>query len=304
MFFSKMWTATFGRLSTTARDGARSVRAQASESMHIVAFVTQKGGAGKSTLASNLAVAAHLTGERVFICDLDPLQSLVKWSRLRNAIDIPVEHIPSAKLELALASLQRNGVTTVVIDTPGAHSEGSMRAIRAADFCIVPARPNVLDLWASEETIARVKAARKAYAILLNQCPPAGQSARIARGARALEDMGALLTPMIAARVDYQEAVLLGRGVCELKPKSAAAQEMTALWAGVKARLGEIAGERSAARVQSSDVLASYREIFDHASRMGGLYAEFLQAMLPSGQPERRKTAAEEEEETGRRRLT
>ena len=47
--------------------------------MRTIAFVTQKGGAGKSTLASNISVAAKHAGERVFVIDLDPLQSLVKW---------------------------------------------------------------------------------------------------------------------------------------------------------------------------------------------------------------------------------
>ena len=82
--------------------------------MNVVALVTQKGGAGKSTLASNLAVSAFLGGERVFICDLDPLQSLVKWSKSRKALDIPVEHIPAGKLERALVSLERDGVSLVV----------------------------------------------------------------------------------------------------------------------------------------------------------------------------------------------
>ncbi|PPD10476.1 MAG: ATPase, partial [Methylocystis sp.] len=66
--------------------------------MRKIAFVTQKGGAGKSTLASSVAVAARQAGERVFIIDLDPLQTLVKWSRARGAADIPVEHVPPAKL--------------------------------------------------------------------------------------------------------------------------------------------------------------------------------------------------------------
>lgn len=270
--------------------------------MDIVAFVTQKGGAGKSTLASNLAVAGHLAGERVFICDLDPLQSLVKWSKVRKALDIPVEHIPGEKLTLALASLQKGGVTLAVIDTPGADSNGSTQAIRNADFCIVPARPNALDLWASEETIARVKEARKAYAFVLNQCPPARQGARIERGAKSLQDMGALLAPMISARVDYQEAVLLGLGVNELHPNGAAAREMTELWAAVKHRLGEIERERRAALILSDPVLASYRAFYDQAARVGDIYADFLKALLPGAQPDAGGSAASTDDEAARRR--
>ena len=152
------------------------------EKMNVVALVTQKGGAGKSTLASNLAVSAFLRGERVFICDLDPQQSLVKWSKARKALDIPVEHIPPGKLTRALDLLERDGVTLAIVDTPGGATAAAAEAVDAADFCILPARPNVLDLWASEDTLARVKDRRKDFAFLLTQCPPAQQSIRVARG--------------------------------------------------------------------------------------------------------------------------
>jgi len=95
--------------------------------MRTIAFVTQKGGAGKSTLASSISVAAAHAGERVFIIDLDPLQSLVKWSKMRGQSDIPVEHIPVAKLSKALEALEKKGVTLVVIDAPGHDSEFSNR---------------------------------------------------------------------------------------------------------------------------------------------------------------------------------
>lgn len=258
--------------------------------MNIVAFVTQKGGAGKSTLASSLAVAAYLAGERVFICDLDPVQSLVKWSKARNAHDIAVEHIPPGKLERALQALEKNGVTLVVIDTPGGDSDHSLPAIRAADLCIIPARPNVLDLWASEITLAKVKARRKDFAFLLNQCPPAQQSARVERGATSLQEMGALLAPMISSRVDYQEAVRLGLGVGELNPNGAAAREMSRLWASLRVRLKDQSKARAlerlaAEKTQPGQVLSSYRDLFDQAIRVGDIYSDFLKALLPFSDP-------------------
>ena len=73
--------------------------------MRIVALVTQKGGSGKSTIASSLAVAAAETGERVFIIDMDPQQSLVRWFKTRNEADLPVEAIGAPKLKTALATL-------------------------------------------------------------------------------------------------------------------------------------------------------------------------------------------------------
>jgi chromosome partitioning protein len=253
--------------------------------MNVVALVTQKGGAGKSTLASNLAVAAFLRGERVFICDLDPLQSLVKWSKARKALDIPVEHIPPGKLNRALASLARDGVTLVVVDTPGGDTAAASEAIDAADFCILPARPNALDLWATEVTLARVKARRKDFAFLLTQCPPSQQSARVARGAEALQEMGALLAPLVASRVDYQEAIRLGLGVCELKPSSAAAQEMTGLWTSLATRLAGLE-KRGRGAAPACD---AYLDFFDQAARVGDIYSDFFRSFLaatPAGPSE------------------
>jgi chromosome partitioning protein len=229
-----------------------------STNMRTIAFVTQKGGAGKSTLASNISVAAKHAGERVFVIDLDPLQSLVKWSKLRGQSEIAVEHIPASKLAKALEALEKKGVTLVVIDAPGEDSENLAAAIRAADLCVIPARPNVFDLWASEVTRAKVKEAGKEYIFLLNQIPPSQQSARVEQGAKALQAMGGLLAPMVSARVDYQEAARHGLGVAELHPSSVAAQEMRELWASVKRRLkkGATAAKAEAKQVAKADAKA------------------------------------------------
>jgi chromosome partitioning protein len=205
--------------------------------MRTIAFVTQKGGAGKSTLASSVAVAARAAGERVFLIDLDPLQTLVKWSGARESSDIGVEHVPPGKLAKAISALEKKGVTLVVIDAPGQDGEPAAAAIRAADLCVIPARPNVFDLWASEKTRAQVKEEGGDYAFLLNQCPPAQQSARVEIGAKALQAMGGLLAPLVSARVDYQEAARLGLGVSEYNPDGVAAQEMKELWGSIKRRL-------------------------------------------------------------------
>ena len=214
--------------------------------MRIIALVTQKGGSGKSTIASSLAVAAAETGERVFIIDMDPQQSLVRWFKTRNEPDLPVEAIDPAKLKTAIAALERSGVSLVIIDTPGTDSQATVAAMKAAHLCVIPARPNAFDLWASETTRKALKSLGKPFVFLLNQCPPSQQSARIDEGAKALEAMGGLITPMIAQRVDYQEAARQGLGVTELAPSSPAAEEMRKLWQSIKRRYAKIAPEKTA----------------------------------------------------------
>ena len=207
--------------------------------MRTIAFVTQKGGSGKSTIASSLAVTALEAGERVFVLDMDPQQSLVNWSKTRGEADIPVEAVSPGKLTAALTALAKSGITLCIIDTAGTDSPATLAAMKAAEFCVIPARPNVFDLWASETTRKTLKEMRKDFAFLLNQCPPAQQSARVQDGVEALEAMGGLLSPLVASRVDYQEAARHGFGVSELNPSGQAADEMRKLWSSIKRRMGK-----------------------------------------------------------------
>ncbi len=205
--------------------------------MRTVAFVTQKGGAGKSTMASSIAVAAHEAGERVCIIDMDPQATLSTWSKARKADDIVVVAATAAKLAPVLAALESKGITLAIIDTPGADGAASTAAMEAAQLNVIPSRPTAFDLWASATTRAALKDGKSDYVFLLNQCPPAQQSARVDEGVAALETLGGLITPLVLARVDYQEAARNGWGVTELNPNGAAAGEMRALWASLKRRL-------------------------------------------------------------------
>lgn len=209
--------------------------------MRTIALVTQKGGAGKSTLASSLAVAACQAGERVCLIDMDPQATLTTWGKTRGEADVAVVSASPAKLPATLAALAAKGVTLVFIDTPGTEGAAATAAMSAAELCVIPARPTAFDLWASANTRKALKDLKGEYVFVLNQCPPAQQGARVAEGVAALEAMGALLAPLVQARVDYQEAARLGWGVTELNPHGAAAGEMRALWASLKKRIGRSA---------------------------------------------------------------
>ena len=74
--------------------------------MRTIAFLTQKGGAGKTTLAASLAVAAAHAGERAIALDLDPQASLLRWAKYREATNAPntimVEPLENERLPPAL----------------------------------------------------------------------------------------------------------------------------------------------------------------------------------------------------------
>jgi chromosome partitioning protein len=214
--------------------------------MRTIAFVGQKGGSGKSTIASSLAVAAHEMKEEVCVVDMDPQGSLARWAKTRAADDIDVVASGAARLPALLASLERKGVTLAILDTPGAEGAASSAAMRVADLNIVPSRPSMFDMWASARTRAALEEIGAKFVFLLNQCPPAQQAARVQDGVEALEEMGGLISPLVLARVDYQEAVRHGWGVTEFNPYGAAAQEMRGLWQSINRRLSQAKVERLA----------------------------------------------------------
>ena len=205
--------------------------------MRTIALVTQKGGSGKSTLSACLAVAAQAARERVFLIDMDPQKSLATWAQNRRDDNLGVEAIVPGKLPAALATLAKSNVSLVIIDTPATISAASEAAMKAADLCIVPVRPTVLDIWASEATRLRARALEKEYVFVLNQCPIVQANRRLQDGAAALESMGGLLRPMISARVDYQEAIRRGLGATEINPDGPAAEEIRQLWTSLRRRL-------------------------------------------------------------------
>jgi chromosome partitioning protein len=212
--------------------------------MLVVSFITHKGGVGKSTLAFSTAVAAKQAGETVAILDLDSQGASVAWAQTRSRADLFVEAAGTDDLEARIDELTQAGYTLCVLDTSFEHADAS-RAIRASDLCIIPARPNVFDLRAGAQTWRQVHELDKPAVFLLNQCPPMRQSARIQEASRALQESGALLSPMISARVDFQDAARAGLGVTEMHATGQAAREIRELWTSILAygHTAEIATE-------------------------------------------------------------
>ena len=216
--------------------------------MRTIAFINQKGGTGKSTLAACLAVAAKDAGERVFLIDMDPQKSLIKWGNRREEKDFPVEAVSAAKLATVLATLARSKIDLVIIDTPATDSPAADAAIANADLCIVPARPTIFDIWSTEQTRGKLKTAGREYAFALTQCSAMPENPRVRDGAAALESLGVLLQPFVCTRVDYQEAAREGLGVTEIMPYGKAADEMRTFWSSVKRRLGRLKSQEKPAR--------------------------------------------------------
>lgn len=200
-------------------------------------MAAQKGGAGKTTLATSLAVAAVQAGEIVVAIDLDPQGSLREWSERREARDIVFQAVEAAGLAALLKRLRAHGKTTlVVVDTAGVIGPEVTVALQNADLALLPVRPSLLDLTATRRTAERLDALKRQYAFVLNQTQ-ASAFARVEDAAEALIEIGPLYPGSIALRTDHLDAMTLGQGVTEWRPKGPAAEEINELWTWVRAKL-------------------------------------------------------------------
>jgi chromosome partitioning protein len=207
--------------------------------MRTLVLTTQKGGAGKTTLAASLAVAAQQDGERVLAVDIDPQGSLWSWSQRRGLNGVKAAKSDAADLKRFLAQARQEGAgaaTLAIVDTPGQFGGGVTLALQDADLCLMPVKPSILDVEASRPTVEQLRRIGRPYAFVLNQCSPSSQS-RTIDAATALVKAGALAPSMVATRTDFLDAMTTGQGVTEYAPKGKAAQEITLLWQWVKSRL-------------------------------------------------------------------
>src|SRR5262245_31173540 len=137
--------------------------------MHVIAFLSQKGGSAKTTLAVPAAVAAQEAGERVILIDTDPQGSAQAWARVRKAPAPTVERSTPSILPHTIQAAQKNGATLIVIDSPPHFRPGVDILASTADFLLIPCRPSAFDLAAIANSAQIAKAAKKPSAFIL-QC--------------------------------------------------------------------------------------------------------------------------------------
>ena len=204
--------------------------------MWTIALVTQKGGSGKSTLAIGLAVAALQAGERVYMLETDKQGTITNWALRRSSEEPGVDRVSGgAELDRALKLLATRGYTLAIIDTPGVDSVTVTAAIRAADLCVIPARPSPADIEAANPTLDAIRRLGRPFAFVLNQAP--SRSFRLSEAATALNLWACSLRPMSSSATDHQDALGAGLAVTEFAPAGKAADEIRALWVWIKKRL-------------------------------------------------------------------
>jgi chromosome partitioning protein len=218
--------------------------------MRTIAFVTQKGGSGKSTLCINLSIAAQEAGRSVCILEMDRQATVSDWAEQRQEETPEVAQVEATQLDAVITRLQSCGYDYVFIDTPGIDSAGTLSAIRNADLCVIPCRPTPADLRAFKPTLAAIYRLEKRFAFVLNQTPP--RSYRVRDAADGLTVLGVVPDVNIVLRNDHQDAIGMGKGVTELNPDGPAAHEIRQLWAWIEKRMKLSAAPSADARAAAT----------------------------------------------------
>lgn len=123
--------------------------------MKKVAILNQKGGVGKTTLATNIATKLYLNKARVLLIDSDPQGSARDWHAAGNS-EIAVIGIDRPTLDKDIQKISGN-FDWIIIDGAPQLTDMAISAIKCADLVIIPVQPSPYDIWASEDLVDIIK---------------------------------------------------------------------------------------------------------------------------------------------------
>jgi chromosome partitioning protein len=202
----------------------------------IVAVLNQKGGVGKTTLATHIAGELSLRGCSVILLDADPQGSSLDWTQRRSQLGLPrlfgAFGLARETLHQEAPELGRRA-DHVIIDGPPRIAALARSALLAAERVLIPVQPSPYDLWASAEMVALVNEAqafrpRLRAAFVINRRITSTVIGREARQSLAEQPLPALRSE-VHQRVVFADSVAAGRLACEISPGSAAAREISQL---------------------------------------------------------------------------
>lgn len=221
--------------------------------MPVIAVASQKGGSGKTTLATSLTDALELAGERALLADADPQRSALMWaenaepSQAHAVLGVGASMISHRQIPSLLAAYG-----WIIIDCPPRLGDTTAAALAVADLVLVPVRPSAMDLAVLPATLSALAAAREVRPTLLaraviSQRPPRSIAADQAPGAIRAAGLE-VCESELGFRADYADAYAVGLGVCSFSPKSRAATEIQGLLVEIRAMLAPSNPSKSAPR--------------------------------------------------------
>jgi chromosome partitioning protein len=203
--------------------------------MQTLAFFSQKGGSGKTTLAIHAAVVAQESGQRVVLIDCDPQESTTRWGVSRDQDTPFVTKANPSNIARVLAAAAQSSYTLAILDCPPHMTAGATQLVATADYVIIPCQPTALDVSAVASAIAVVQASRKPFAFAINRAPyraPENQETQ-----DTLKSQGKVCPIFISERRAFARALTGGFAVTEFESKGKGAQEIRDFWQWMRKEL-------------------------------------------------------------------
>lgn len=205
--------------------------------MKTIAILSGKGGAGKTTLAVHLGVAAEIAGHTTAIIDLDPQASALTWKDNRDNDTPAVVSAQASRLPQLVKAAEDSGADIVFIDT-APHSEAAgLAAARIAELVLIPCRPAILDLHAIGATVEIARIADVPAIVILNAVPARSTLADEARAAIDTYDVETAPC-QLGQRIAFVHALTAGLTAQEYEPKGKAAKEIDVLYKYIAKQIG------------------------------------------------------------------
>lgn len=208
--------------------------------MPVIAVLNQKGGVGKTTIATNLAAVFTITGQRVQYIDADPQATALDWSATRTADSLfPVVGIPKNTLHRDMPTLAAPYDWTF-IDGPPLVFDVAKSAIMASDLILIPVQPSAFDIWSAKKITDLIAEAQMykpslIYGFTINRKAANTAISRDFRQSLKAAFPGSMIfATEIGQRVAFVESAARGLTVIETEPKGRAAREIQNLAAEIR----------------------------------------------------------------------
>lgn len=200
--------------------------------MYVIAVLNQKGGAGKTTIATNLARACQFQGLDVLLVDSDPQGSARDWSAVRANQPVPVVGIDRPTIARDLKAVAHKDL--VVIDGAPQLTELAVSAIAAADLVLIPVQPSPFDIWATSDLVDLVKQRQALTGGALQAAFVVSRGIKRTRIGSEIDTALAeyelpVLKSRITQRVVYPSSAAVGATVLDTEPEGPAALEVRGL---------------------------------------------------------------------------
>jgi chromosome partitioning protein len=197
--------------------------------MPIISIINEKGGVGKTTLATHIARGLQKRGMDVLLIDSDPQGSLRDWYAAAGE-DSDLPPVIAIDRPALFKDINKFVKPWTIIDGAPSVEELAVSAIKASDFVIIPVQPSPYDVWATESLVEMIQvrqdlAEKPKTAFLISRQISGTKLSSDVR--QALEEYGFdIFKNHTTQRVLYPTTASTGTTVLDVDPEGPAAQEI------------------------------------------------------------------------------